>query len=109
MNANPPLRLELRCFGLIWRPSGDNHFWFANIFCDRRDRRRISISQSPDYKIAQAHQFGPFILSFTLRASFSISSAFFSTSIDSMFSFDLSTYSFNSCDSLSSLSVSLLR
>ena len=45
----------------------------------------------PITKLLNPPQFSPFILSFTLRASFSISSAFFSTSTDSTFSFDLST------------------
>ena len=45
----------------------------------------------------------PFILSFTLCASFSISSAFLTTSTESIFSFVLSTYSFSSVDQLDQL------
>ena len=51
----------------------------------------------------------PFILSFTLCASFSISSAFLTTSTDSVLSSVLSTYSFSSVASLSNFSVSRLR
>src|SRR5579872_1435836 len=54
-------------------------------------------------------QFGPFILSLTLLASFSISSAFLITSRERTFSSDLSTYAFSSTESFSSLSVSDLR
>src|SRR5271157_2339284 len=51
----------------------------------------------------------PFIFSFTACASFSISSAFFTTVTDSVCSFVLSTYCFSSVASCNNLSVSFLR